>query len=107
VETIREIRVGDAHEADVDAGSVDLVATSPPYPMVEMWDGTFAAQSPAAAEALEAGDGDAFEAMHALLDDVWEAVAAALREGGIVAVNVGDATRRLDGGFRLYRSNFQ
>ena len=101
--TTHEIRVGDAREAGVDTGSVDLVVTSPPYPMVEMWDGTFAAQSPAAAEALSAGDGEAaFEAMHALLDDVWETVADALREGGIVAVNVGDATRRLDGEFRLY-----
>ena len=101
--TTHEIRVGDAREADVNAGSVDLVVTSPPYPMVEMWDETFAAQSPAAAEALSAGDGEAaFEAMHALLDDVWERVVGALRDGGVVAVNVGDATRRVDGNFRLY-----
>ena len=59
VRTTHEIRVGDAREADVGADSVDLVVTSPPYPMVEMWDETFAAQSPAAAEALSAGDGEA------------------------------------------------
>jgi DNA modification methylase len=103
VETTHEIRVGDARELDLTPGSVELVVTSPPYPMVEMWDDAFAAQSPAAAEALDAGDGEAaFEAMHALLDDVWDRVADALRPGGVAAVNVGDATRRVDGEFRLY-----
>ncbi|WP_336134758.1 DNA-methyltransferase [Natronomonas amylolytica] len=103
MQTTHEIRVGDAREFDVEPGSVDLVVTSPPYPMVEMWDGSFAAQSPAVADALEAGDGQAaFEAMHDLLDDVWERVADALCEGGIAAINVGDATRRIDGQFRLY-----
>jgi DNA modification methylase len=103
VQTTHEIRVGDAREFEVGSGSVDLVVTSPPYPMVEMWDESFAAQSPAVDEALEAGDGQAaFEAMHDLLDDVWERVADALREGGIAAINVGDATRRIDGQFRLY-----
>ena len=103
VETTHEIRVGDARELDVEPGSVDLVVTSPPYPMVEMWDEAFAAQSEAVEGALAAGDGEAaFEAMHALLDDVWERVAEALRPGGIAAIDVGDATRRLDGEFRLY-----
>jgi site-specific DNA-methyltransferase (adenine-specific) len=103
VETTHEVRVGDARAADVAPGSVDLVVTSPPYPMVEMWDESFAAQSPTVADALESGDGEAaFEAMHALLDDVWERVADALREGGVAAINVGDATRRIDRRFRLY-----
>jgi DNA modification methylase len=103
VQTTHEIRVGDAREFEVESGSVDLVVTSPPYPMVEMWDESFAAQSPAVADALESGDGEAaFEAMHDLLDDVWERVADAIREGGIAAINVGDATRRIDGQFRLY-----
>ena len=95
--------MGDARAVDVDPGSVDLVVTSPPYPMVEMWDESFAAQDPAVEAALESGDGEAaFEAMHALLDDVWAGVAEALRAGGVAAVNVGDATRRIDGEFRLY-----
>ncbi|MFQ3320643.1 MAG: DNA modification methylase [Natronomonas sp.] len=97
------MRIGDARSLDVEAGRVDLVVTSPPYPMVEMWDDGFAAQDDAIETALEAGDGDAaFEAMHSLLDDVWERVADALCGGGIVAVNVGDATRRIDDEFRLY-----
>ena len=103
MQTTHEVRVGDARAADIEGGSVDLVVTSPPYPMVEMWDESFAAQSSAVAAALDDGDGEAaFEAMHALLDDVWARVADALRKGGIAAVNVGDATRRVDGQFRLY-----
>jgi site-specific DNA-methyltransferase (adenine-specific) len=103
VETTHEIRVGDARELEVASGSVELVVTSPPYPMVEMWDDVFAAQSPAVESALADDDGEAaFAAMHALLDEVWTRVADALRPGGVAAVNVGDATRRVDGEFRLY-----
>jgi len=103
VQTTHEIRVGDARALDLDDASVDLVVTSPPYPMVEMWDESFAAQDPAIGDALEAGDGDrTFEAMHTLLDEVWRHVARVLRPGGIAAVNVGDATRRLDDTYRLY-----
>jgi DNA modification methylase len=103
VQTTHEIRVGDAREFDVESESVDLVVTSPPYPMVEMWDESFAAQSPVVADALEAGNGQAaFEAMHDLLDDVWERVGDALADGGIAAINVGDATRRIDSQFQLY-----
>ena len=36
---------------------VHLVVTSPPYPMVQMWDEGFSAKSPAAAEALAQEDG--------------------------------------------------
>jgi len=96
MQTTHEVRVADAGELAV-SGAVDLVVTSPPYPMVEMWDDCFAAQAPAVREALNAGDGDrAFALMHDVLDGVWERLADAVREGGIVAINVGDATRSLD-----------
>ncbi|MFC7235720.1 DNA-methyltransferase [Halosegnis marinus] len=96
MQTNHEVRVADARDLSL-AEPADLVVTSPPYPMVEMWDDCFAAQSPEAAEALAADEGDrAFEAMHDVLDGVWSRLADAVREGGIVAVNVGDATRNLD-----------
>ncbi|MCY4731733.1 site-specific DNA-methyltransferase [Natronomonas gomsonensis] len=103
MQTTHEVRIGDARELDLASESVELAVTSPPYPMVEMWDDSFAAQDDAVADALEADDGEAaFEAMHALLDEVWQGVADALVDGGIAAVNVGDATRRMDGRFRLF-----
>ncbi|MFB6169558.1 MAG: site-specific DNA-methyltransferase [Haloarculaceae archaeon] len=102
-ETTHEVVVGDARSMDLAAGSVDLVVTSPPYPMIEMWDDDFASLSPAVADALDDADGDAaFEAMHAVLDSVWAELARVLREGGIACVNVGDATRKLGERFRRY-----
>ncbi len=83
--------------------SVDLVVTSPPYPMIQMWDTQFVARNAEIDQALENGDGrKAFELMHRELDGVWQAVGRVLKPGGIACLNVGDATRRLDGHFRLY-----
>ncbi|MFB6091991.1 MAG: site-specific DNA-methyltransferase [Haloquadratum sp.] len=102
--TRHRIRVGDASAmATLADDAVDLVVTSPPYPMIEMWDEQFAARSDAVAAALDDGDGErAFEAMHALLDAVWAEVERALAPGGIAAVVVGDATRSLGDQFRVY-----
>ncbi|RBI61625.1 site-specific DNA-methyltransferase [halophilic archaeon] len=104
METEHEIHVGDAAEMTaLPDDSVDLVVTSPPYPMIEMWDDLFASLDPDIAERLDRGDGDAaFEAMHDLLDSVWREVARVLAPGGVAAVNVGDATRKVDGSFQLF-----
>jgi site-specific DNA-methyltransferase (adenine-specific) len=68
-----------------------------------MWDDLFSERDEAVADALSAGDGDAaFEAMHTQLDAVWDEVERVLSPGGIACVNVGDATRSLDGSFRQY-----
>jgi len=106
METVHEVVVGDARElASVPDDSVELVVTSPPYPMVEMWDETFAALDDRVAGALAADEGErAFELMHAALDEVWREVARVLVEGGIACVNVGDATRTLDR-FRVYHNH--
>jgi DNA modification methylase len=101
--TTHDLRIGDARGIDLPDGSVDLVVTSPPYPMIEMWDDLFADLDPAAGEALAAGDGErAFEAMHGVLDEVWAECERLLAPGGIACVNVGDATRTVDEGFRVY-----
>ncbi|WP_115865113.1 DNA-methyltransferase [Halorussus litoreus] len=104
METEHRIHVGDAREMDaLDDHSVELVVTSPPYPMIEMWDDLFARLDAGVADSLAAGDGEAaFDAMHAALDPVWDELARVLVEGGIAAVNVGDATRSVGDGFQLY-----
>ncbi|RKD94638.1 DNA-methyltransferase [Halopiger aswanensis] len=104
METTHRVFVGDARDLSaVDDESVELVVTSPPYPMIEMWDDLFAELDPAVEDALEAGDGRrAFEAMHAQLDRVWDELERVLVDGGIACVNVGDATRSVDGSFRVY-----
>ncbi len=102
-----EARTGDAADLGfLDEGSVDLVVTSPPYPMIEMWDGAFQRQRPGVEEALAAGDGArAFELMHELLDAAWAEVHRVLRPGGIACIDIGDATRTMDGDFRLWSNH--
>jgi DNA modification methylase len=104
LETSHEIHAADARElAAVEENAVDLVVTSPPYPMVEMWDDLFADLAPATAEYLDGGNGDAaFETMHGVLDSVWDELERVLCPGGIACINVGDATRTVDGQFRVY-----
>lgn len=83
--------------------SIDLVVTSPPYPMIEMWDDTFTSQSKKAAAALADRNGDqAFECMHQVLDRVWGEVVRILKPGGFVCINIGDATRTIGSRFMLY-----
>ena len=104
--TSHAIAFQSASTIPADDASVDLVVTSPPYPMIEMWDGSFAAQDDRIAGLIASGDGgSAYEAMHALLDAVWRECARVLRPGGFVCVNVGDATRSLAGNFRLYANH--
>jgi site-specific DNA-methyltransferase (adenine-specific) len=101
------LRVGDAASMSrVEDDSVELVVTSPPYPMVEQWDDLFAARDDRVAEALDAAAGEtAFERMHEQLDAVWDEVCRVLAPNGVVCVNVGDATRSLDGDFRTYTNH--
>ncbi|WP_338741667.1 site-specific DNA-methyltransferase [Haloplanus salilacus] len=102
--TSHDLHVGDAADMDAVADeSVHLVVTSPPYPMIDLWDDLFTARDPDVRAALEAGDGDAaFELMHAQLDDVWAEIDRVLAPGGIVCVNVGDATRSIGGEFQQF-----
>ena len=87
-------------------GSVHLVVTSPPYPMIGMWDESFAAQNPATGVLLhEEQATEAFESMHTLLDSIWEESFRILAPGGILCVNVGDAVRKLGGHFRLFTNH--
>jgi DNA modification methylase len=99
-----EIRFADARNlAALGDGSVDLVVTSPPYPMIEMWDPVFSTMNPAVGEALRSEEGrEAFSRMHEELDRVWQELARVVGPGGIVCVNVGDAVRTVGKVFRLY-----
>ena len=92
----------------VPSESVDLMVTSPPYPMIEMWDEMFAQQSSSVKKALQKGDGlNAFERMHQLLDPVWKEVYRVLKFGGFACINIGDATRTINGNFVLYPNHMR
>ena len=90
----------------IPSESVSLVVTSPPYPMIHMWDDLFISQNPAIGKALKNREGPhAFELMHRLLDDVWNEVYRVLKNGGIACINIGDATRTIDDNFSLYQNH--
>jgi len=94
------------HLKTIQDESVSLVVTSPPYPMIAMWDPIFAAQNSAIQSALEASNGNlAFELMHQLLDPVWQEVFRVLQPGGFACINIGDATRTITNHFRLYANH--
>lgn len=107
METDHRIIVGDSREtSEVDDNSVELVVTSPPYPMIEMWDDLFGRLNDDIREHINRGDGQtAFESMHDELDAVWNEVSRVLVDGGIACVNVGDATRKVDDSFRVYQNH--
>jgi DNA modification methylase len=92
----------------VPSESVDLMVTSPPYPMIAMWDEMFAHQSSSVKKALEKGDGaNAFELMHQLMDPIWKEVYRVLKFSGFACVNIGDATRTINGNFVLYPNHMR
>jgi DNA modification methylase len=104
MKTTHKIVFGNANNMEeVPDSSIDLTVTSPPYPMIEMWDESFSKQNPSIGEVLAAGNGKrAFELMNKELDKVWKEVYRVLRNGGFACINIGDATRTLNRNFALY-----
>ena len=94
--------------SSVPDGSVDLIVTSPPYPMIEMWDEMFSLQNPEIKENLNSGNGTAaFLKMHEILNEVWKECDRVLADNGFVCINIGDATRTIHGSFQMYSNHTQ
>jgi len=86
--------------------SINLVVTSPPYPMIAMWDDIFSSQNKKIKNSLMNDDGKiAFESMHRELDKIWEEISRVIIDGGIACINIGDATRTIGGKFQLFSSH--
>jgi len=90
-------------------GTVQLMVTSPPYPMIAMWDEQFKADPKISLlwqklndDGEEATVRQIYDAMHESLAKVWAETHRVLAEGGIAAINIGDATRSINGKFRLF-----
>lgn len=105
--TLHRLFVSDSRHMDgVPHESVDLVVTSPPYPMVEMWDGLFSRLNSRIGTMVRDGRAsEAFELMHGELDKVWSNCYWSLKEGGIACIVIGDATRTADGVFTLFSNH--
>ena len=107
MQTTHQIHIGLAQRMDAIAdASVDLIVTSPPYPMVEMWDEGMGSQNPAITSAIARHDGaTAFQLMHDELDNVWDEVCRVTKPSAFVCINIGDATRTINGEFQLFSNH--
>lgn len=93
------------HMSQINDVSIDLVVTSPPYPMIEMWDEIMSEQNNEISSYIEKEPMKAFELMHEELDKVWEECFRILKPGGFLCINIGDATRNINGNFALYNNH--
>jgi modification methylase len=107
MKTAHQIFFADAQKMeDIGNESIDLMITSPPYPMVEMWDKIFTLQNSMILNALNSSDGStAFEMMHQILDRVWDEVWRVLKPGAIACINIGDAARTIETRFSLFSNH--
>src|SRR5437773_11691829 len=84
--------IGDSREmAEVNDGSIHLIVTSPPYPMVAIWDDYFTEVSACT-----------YDAMHEYLNHLDREADRELVAGVIDDINLADATRTSDGLCHLY-----
>ena len=70
--------------------------------MIEMWDEIMTMQNPTISIALNSNPTLAFELMHQELDKVWTECYSVIKDGGLMCVNIGDATRTINKEFQLY-----
>ncbi len=91
---------------------IQLMITSPPYPMIQMWDSQFG-EDPKIASLWkklattqnEETVKEIYGAMHEYLFRVWNETYRVLVEGGIACINIGDATRTVNGRFRVFANH--
>ncbi len=116
--TDHRVIIGDSRRMEeVEDKSVHLVITSPPYPMIKMWDEIFRKlderidrswsrlEVETDAKMREKYVKRIYELMHENLAKVWREVYRVLVDGGIACINIGDATRSLNGQFRLFANH--
>jgi DNA modification methylase len=111
---MHKVIVGNSQQMTETAdSSVHLMVTSPPYPMIQMWDQQFAETDPEISQLwqrLDAASAEEtvaalYDAMHQNLAKVWAETYRVLVDGGLACINIGDATRRLNEQFRLFANH--
>jgi site-specific DNA-methyltransferase (cytosine-N4-specific) len=115
LKTFHKVIFGDSRSLkEIRDKSVHLVVTSPPYPMIEIWDNQFGMLDKRVDELwrqLEEARDDRdktclaakiYDLMHEDLASTWKEVYRVLVDGGIACINVGDATRSIGNIFQLF-----
>jgi DNA modification methylase len=107
LQTSHRILFGDSRKLHtLNDESINLVVTSPPYPMIEMWDDLFAGLNPDIGIYLDRGDyRNAFESMHQIFDEVWVELFRVMQAGAIACINIGDAVRSIKNRFQLFANH--
>ena len=86
--------------------SIDLIVTSPPYPMIQIWDSLFERLNPKIQSLRRACKiYPAFDLMHKELDKTWAESYRVLKKGGFVCINIGDAARTAGADFQLHSNH--
>jgi DNA modification methylase len=111
MQTEHTIILGNSQQMpELNDSSIHLMVTSPPYPMIKMWDAQFGRINPQIAtlwQKLETDGGEEtvtqiYDAMHETLARTWRETFRVLVDGGLACINIGDATRTVNGKFRLF-----
>jgi modification methylase len=111
MQTQHRIIIGNSQQmSELATESVQLMVTSPPYPMIAMWDELFCKADPKITELFgelsangkEETVRQIYTAIHDYLSKVWAETYRVLVEGGIACINIGDATRTINGKFQLH-----
>jgi DNA modification methylase len=111
MQTQHKIILGNSQQMpEIPDSTIHLMVTSPPYPMIKMWDTQFATTNPKISklwQKLEAQSKEEtvtqiYNAMHEALANTWRETYRVLVDGGIACINIGDATRTINSKFRLF-----
>jgi DNA modification methylase len=115
LKTRHKVIFGDSRSLkELKDNSVHLVVTSPPYPMIEIWDNQFRMLDKRIDELWhqleESRDdqdkihlaGKIYDLMHENLLLTWKELYRVLVDGGIACINIGDATRSIGNIFQLF-----
>lgn len=115
MKTWHKVIFGDSRTLkEIGNKTVHLMITSPPYPMIDIWDKQFRRLDKQIDELwlqMEATKNDRdkmsvalriYDLMHKNLALTWREVHRVLVDGGIALINIGDATRSVGSIFRLF-----
>jgi DNA modification methylase len=114
MQTQHKIILGNSQQmSEIADSTIHLMVTSPPYPMIQMWDNQFSQTDTEIGrlwkELNKTGSEETvdeiFNAMHENLAKVWLETYRVLVDGAIACINVGDATRTVNGKFRLFSNH--
>ena len=111
MKTEHKIMLGNSQQMhEIEDSTIHLMVTSPPYPMIQMWDDQFKKMDSRIVDLWRELEADGreetvtqiYDAMHENLAKVWQETYRTLVDGGIACINIGDATRTINAKFRLF-----